>query len=168
MPSSKRPDKYTEHPWPANVRPPGLDADNPTICHSRRTRIPDQILPSHQGERRTRLDCAPSTIPLKMYLGLAGLQASPTCYCNMSRRHPLPPTLTGAAPAGASDGHPTVSCTGTLADLSIGVPTADTDVPITSRCFPFAGNRWQSNRPDLIGPPNHIGCCCRRLFRHQH
>ncbi|GMN47897.1 hypothetical protein TIFTF001_017097 [Ficus carica] len=40
------------------------------------------------------------------------LQASPTYCCSTSRRHPPPPTLTGAAPAVASDGHPTVSCTG--------------------------------------------------------
>ncbi|GMN61922.1 hypothetical protein TIFTF001_031004 [Ficus carica] len=94
----------------ANVRPPGLDADDSTICHSRRTRIPDQILPSHQGERRTGLDCAPSTLPREMYPGLAG--APLTCYCNTSRCHPPPPTLTEAAPASASDGHPTISCTG--------------------------------------------------------
>ncbi|GMN35817.1 hypothetical protein TIFTF001_005543 [Ficus carica] len=37
----------------------------------------------------------------------------PPTYCyNTSHRHPPPPTLTRAAPAGAGDGHLTVPCTG--------------------------------------------------------
>ncbi|GMN42948.1 hypothetical protein TIFTF001_012149 [Ficus carica] len=40
----------------------------------------------------------------------AGLQAPPTFCCSTSHRHPPPPTLTGAAPAGTGDCHHTVPC----------------------------------------------------------
>ncbi|GMN25017.1 hypothetical protein TIFTF001_000777 [Ficus carica] len=65
---------------------------------------------SYRHTRRTWLDCDPSTLPRGMHPGLAGV--SPTYCCNTSHRHPPPPTLTGAAPAGADDGHPTVPCIG--------------------------------------------------------
>ncbi|GMN63872.1 hypothetical protein TIFTF001_032942 [Ficus carica] len=80
----------------ANVRPPGLDADNSTRCRSRRTRTTDQILPSHQGERHTGLDYAPNTQPRGVYPGLAG--APPTYCCNTSHHHPPSPAPTGSAP----------------------------------------------------------------------
>ncbi|GMN21288.1 hypothetical protein TIFTF001_042563 [Ficus carica] len=52
-------------------------------------------------------DYASSTLSQGMYPGLV----PPTYYCNTSHRHPPPPTLIGAAPAGAGGGHPTVPST---------------------------------------------------------
>ncbi|GMN49354.1 hypothetical protein TIFTF001_018528 [Ficus carica] len=80
----------------ANVRPPKLDADNPTICRSQRTRTADQILSSHQGGRRTGLDCAPSTLPREMYPRLAGVPR-PTLLPNISQVLSLYPLATGTA-----------------------------------------------------------------------
>ncbi|GMN27417.1 hypothetical protein TIFTF001_044115 [Ficus carica] len=98
-------------------------------------------------------DCAPSTLSRGVYPGLI-----PPTYCyNTSHRYPPPPTLTGAAHAGTCSGHPAVPSTG-----------HHTGVPITLRCFPFAGDRRRSDWPVPTGLPNHTGSWCRRHFQHQH
>ncbi|GMN65614.1 hypothetical protein TIFTF001_034669 [Ficus carica] len=56
-----------------------------------------------------------------------------------------------------------------LADLSIGVPTADTTPmsPSFRGASLFAGDQRWSDWPVTTGIPVHSGCCCRNHFWHQ-
>ncbi|GMN49719.1 hypothetical protein TIFTF001_018885 [Ficus carica] len=75
----------------ANVRLPGLGAGNPTIRRSWRTLGPDYILPSHQCERRTGLDCAAHLLLQHITSPPAATYSDMSCSCRHWRRPPYCP-----------------------------------------------------------------------------